>query len=1636
MDDIKRPRQTRVGGAPYARRDYIRYAPESRQPVFRAQSPEASTRQPIEQPEQASGFHPFNLTRLSAELQKLKRGHPVAVRLGWGFLAFLMLGTIFFDLFNILQMEASYKINAQAESLVGKANPALAKSLTYDSKAATFEYNKDYQLNKEVGGQGPGPKFSASFPKNVDKGVVITDPHSETSMTVKPEFAVAEPVKDQNRLVYPLKGRDSQKIYTLMATGFKEDLVLNSYQGDNLSFSYQLQLAEGTEARLEKNGSVGIYGVNPTLLGDVATGNEKDKKLLQQARQNGEKNKLLFSLPAPYVRELNKKASQVNAWYTLEGKTLTAHAKGLKQASYPLSIDPTIYVESASKLMRGNNETNVDFDPSQELLQKSQLSGARFDTWSTSGLALPAQRFDAGTAVYGGYIYEVGGRLGSSNVSTVYWSKINSSTKLLEAPNPGAGACASWCTSTDYDLPSPRAAFKLVAYNGFLYVLGGRDPSCTTGNGTGNGAFCDTVYIAKLGANGEPAKWHPTDTNKNNWAYWYRDTDLSSERTYAATVAYNNRMYFLGGLTNTPSTNTVLDTSQYADIKPNGTIGSWSTTTALPATLYGTEAHAYNDRMYIVGGYNSSGGGVLEDEVGHIKINSDGTFASSGWYNNNQFTNGRTGWGGNFSVILGGYLYVIGGCTAATTTAVLDECTASGITNGGTMQLASINADGTISNWGTINGVTNAKIGYGLLAWQGALYGVGGCTVQANGGDCSTTITTVNYGIVNDDGDASTVATSVSSGTSPCSGGDPYNCNLPGTANIGNMLNITAIMNGYLYIIGGCTNNGCTTTIANVAYTEIGSDGHLSLPSTCSGNTTVSAYCIDSTNVLTGGVAAAGVSVFNGRIYVVGGVTGSALKNTVYRVSVNNDGSMGTWSSQSMSGGGSLGITSVSYTYSYARANPSSAGTNPGNLYIFGGCSGNGGGAGCTSGANISTVYKCNIAASDGSLNGCTTTGQLAISQVTGSSGAGLALHSGTVYANYIYLVGGVAPGLTDLSTVRYAKFDNSNNVVAASGSTWIESANETSVGRRRAASFGYNGYLYVVGGYDGSGGGVLSDIQFAKIDVSDGDIEAFDTSAVTINQRWGLSVPVSSSYAYVIGGCTTGAAPGSCTVRTDTVQTFQIYNNESGVPASFTSSSNNFTVSTDRWGASAAVLNGYLYAAGGCISATDCTSAAVNVQKAALDPTTGEIGTWSATGALPAVRAWGELETVGGYLYWLGGQGNTSTNEFADIYYAQPDGSGNISAWSDATGDIGDTASQASQARTKFSATVWNDRIYVVGGLDTNAAVTNTVYISPQLSSGGDIAADSWTSDADTFSVARMGAAVTAYANNLYLIGGFDGTNYLNDVQYTQINSDGTIDAWTFTTSLPGPVSQGEAFAANGYLYLVGGRSAASTCVPNTLVSPISANTTILTGNNPTGIGEWFETNVRYSGDRYGAAVAYDQGKLYMLGGGCTAPLSTNRHYYASLKSQPAVARYSLMIDTDSDVFPTKWLANGLDNSTGAAWYMRYRSMNDIDGDTTDCVVDMTTWGQETNFGKITLGVPQTYTPKDSSGNTTNCARYFFLAVNIDSSQAFGYPEDVSRGPTIYDLSLFFTSDPGKRLLHGKTFTGGVQQPLDTPFP
>ncbi len=168
----------------------------------------------------------------------------------------------------------------------------------------------------------------------------------------------------------------------------------------------------------------------------------------------------------------------------------------------------------------------------------------------------------------------------------------------------------------------------------------------------------------------------------------------------------------------------------------------------------------------------------------------------------------------------------------------------------------------------------------------------------------------------------------------------------------------------------------------------------------------------------------------------------------------NSDGTWGSWSTQTF---GNVGLGNAKgYQYAFTRANPSSAGTYPGNLYVLGGCSGvtaADNGLDCT-GTLYTEVYKCYIK-TDGSLetsgSTCTTSGQLQIDSETTAGTQGLGVAAGTVYANYIYLIGGQSPNEGERGEVLYAKIDNSNNIVAADGgSAWISASDAGPVWHQR----------------------------------------------------------------------------------------------------------------------------------------------------------------------------------------------------------------------------------------------------------------------------------------------------------------------------------------------------------------------------------------------------------------------------------------------------------------------------------------------------------------------------------------------------------------------------------------------------------
>jgi hypothetical protein len=752
------------------------------------------------------------------------------------------------------------------------------------------------------------------------------------------------------------------------------------------------------------------------------------------------------------------------------------------------------------------------------------------------------------------------------------------------------------------------------------------------------------------------------------------------------------------------------------------------------------------------------------------------------------------------------------------------------------------------------------------------------------------------------------------------------------------------VLNGYLYVAGGCTSTtDCTTTVSNVSYAPIDAQG------------TVGSW--SNAGSLPAGRAWGKLVTAGGSLYYVGGQNSSgAAQSTVY---------YGTPVS------GNVSWSTASNGLPQVRANFGAAVWNN-RIYVIGGVNGTAGSNSYSTAGTFNFVVPTGITSVNVKTWGAGGGGGAAGSSGNGGNGGG---------GGYINSTLTVTPGETLTITIGGGGGGGTSHSGGNGGGGGGYSSISRSTTKLVIAAGGAGGgggggqnSFWENGGAGGAGGGTSG---------SDGTASSNAGGGGGATQSAGGSAGTGGENDGSAGSSLTGGAGGDG-------RSSQGADGSSGDGGSNGGGSGGSNISTNYAGGGG---GGGGFFGGG-----------------------GGSGTYNAGGGF-----------FGGLSGGGGGGGGSSYATGSNIINQAGNGQ---SPGNSGDPDIGSAGQGGNGANNGSGSSGTAGKVVVSYGS------TDSLYISPQLNSGGNITS-AWTASASSINAPRSGLTAVAYANNLYIFGGKNGSTYYSDSQYAQIDpTDGSVGSWSYSTTMPQPLAQGDGFAANGYVYLIGGRSDNATCSPVTLVAPISANTTIASGNHPTGVGQWFRANQKYTGDRYGNAAAYYRGKAYVMGGACgsgTLTYASPVTIQTSLLSQPQVAQYSIMFDTDSDVFPQKWLLNGLDNSIGAEWQLSYRSMTNT---TTLCTSPaMTTWGKTTNVGSVTLGSPGTYTPLDTSGTDTNCARFFYLAVSIDSSQAYGYPDDVTRGPTITDLTLEFTSDPAKRLMHGRTFTGGIQQPDATPF-
>jgi hypothetical protein len=213
---------------------------------------------------------------------------------------------------------------------------------------------------------------------------------------------------------------------------------------------------------------------------------------------------------------------------------------------------------------------------------------------------------------YNNYLYTVGGYDGSSQTTTVFYTSIGASSTL-----------GTWTTTAP--LPSKLSNLAIAASNGYLYVTGGYD-----------GAYTSTVLYAPLNSTGSISQWY-----KNPYS-------LPAAIAGHASLIYNGYLYTIGGYDGA-----VTSSVFYAPLTASSA-GNWTTTTPLPSALRYMGAAASNDRLYVLGG--NMGSTANTSTVLYAPINSTGSLGN--WKITTALPTTLRSFG---TYLYNGFLYTTGG---------------------------------------------------------------------------------------------------------------------------------------------------------------------------------------------------------------------------------------------------------------------------------------------------------------------------------------------------------------------------------------------------------------------------------------------------------------------------------------------------------------------------------------------------------------------------------------------------------------------------------------------------------------------------------------------------------------------------------------------------------------------------------------------------------------------------------------------------------------------------------------------------------------------------------------------------------------------------------------------------------------
>src|SRR3989344_2159778 len=485
---------------------------------------------------------------------------------------------------------------------------------------------------------------------------------------------------------------------------------------------------------------------------------------------------------------------------------------------------------------------------------------------------------------------------------------------------------------------------------------------------------------------------------------------------------------------------------------------------------------------------------------------------------------------------------------------------------------------------------------------------------------------------------------------------------------------------------------GTTITITQVSSTNISSTnatfGAMAVTNASATNLTASGYLQAASVVITGTAISSGITFTN--------ATGTGnLEIATFRVTGSS-----TLATAGGTAGVGIGTTTVGNLFTIATATP---------IFVVSGTTGRIGIG------TSSPVDDFEVARRTASFNsGLDAT--IGVFSANGNTLPSPLQQEGVAAANgYVYVLGG-HDGSNTTSTVLYAKIN-------ADGSLGAFTRNAVALPevRRLGASVVANGYIYFIAGLDASAND--ASIYYAKLN-SDGSTGSFVTNPnslpAAIRQ---FSAVMANGYVYVLGGY-----DGSAFVSA----VYYAKLNADGSIGPFTTNANSLPVTRMNFGS--VIANGYVYVVGG-----ENTTATSSVLYAKINAD-GSLGVFTTnSNALPWIKRLHTSFTANGYLYALGGASSTATSS---IYYGKLNNDGSINAF------VTDNTTMDPAMYAHASVFV-NGYFYRIGG--NNGSVTSSVFYASTalIRMAGTLDLLGLTNQALTDSAGDGGSSI--YAGNIY---------------------------------------------------------------------------------------------------------------------------------------------------------------------------------------------------------------------------------------------------------------------------------------------